>query len=60
MNPDPHTPEGMEEIRRRLAKRRAEAEEYRRRSEENVDEEPTGKWTQPNEIDLHRDRKNDD
>ena len=31
----------------------------RRIAKKNPDDEPTGKITQPNEMDLHRDRKSD-
>ena len=59
MKPDPTTAEGRAEIDKILKRREAEAEAARQRSEENVDEEPTGKLTTPAETDLHRDRKGD-
>jgi hypothetical protein len=58
--PDPTTEEGMAEAIRRAKKRKAEAESARNRAKENPDEEPSGKLTVPSEIDLHRDRKNND
>gem|GEM_PF-5745170 len=60
MIPDPNTKEGLEEIERRVAKRRQEARKYREMSETDVDEEPSGKLTNPSEFDRHRDRKDDD
>lgn len=50
-----------EEARLRAkARREKDAEEARRRANQNVDDEPCGKLTNPSEIDLHRDRKNED
>jgi hypothetical protein len=60
MIPDPNTPEGMEEIKKRILKRKAEAESVRQRALLNPDEEPSGKLTNPSEMDRHRDRKNDE
>jgi len=60
MRPDPTTEEGKEEIRKIFEKRKQEAEEARKRSEEVVDSEPYGKLTTPSEIDVRRDRKNTD
>lgn len=60
MIPDPTTEEGMAEALRRAKKRKAEAEAARNRAKENPDEEPSGKLTVPSQIDLHRDRKNND
>ncbi|UTA47461.1 hypothetical protein L1F30_15030 [Simiduia sp. 21SJ11W-1] len=60
MIPDPTTKEGMEEIQRRIKKRRQEAAEARKRATENPDDEPSGKHTIPSDIDRHKDRKNDD
>jgi len=58
--PDPTTPEGRNEIQRRIVKRRKEAEEIRRRAKEGLEEEPCGALTNPSEIDLFRDRKTED
>ncbi len=60
MIPDPTTEEGMAEAIRRAKKRKSEAEAARKRAKENPNEEPSGKLTIPNEIDLHRDRKKND
>jgi hypothetical protein len=50
-----------EEARLRAKSRREkDAEDARRRAMQNVDDEPCGKLTNPSEIDLHRDRKNED
>ena len=59
MRPDPTTDEGKEEIRKILEKRKLEAEKARKRSEENIEEETTGKLTNPSEIDVHKDRRVD-
>lgn len=59
MIPDPSTKEGMEEILRRAKKSKEFTKEMRKLAEQNTEEEPSGKHTQPSEIDLHRDRKND-
>ncbi len=60
MRPDPTTEEGKEEIRRVFDKRKFEAEDARNRSEHGTDDEPSGKLTNPSEIDIHRDRRNSD
>ena len=60
MKPDPNTAKGKAEINEILKRRETEAEEARKRSEESIDDEVTGKLTSPNEIDLHRDRNNDE
>jgi len=60
MKPDPTTEEGKEEIKRIFEKRKLEAEDARKRSEQCVEEEPSGKLTNPAEIDIHRDRRNID
>jgi hypothetical protein len=57
--PDPSTEEGMAQIREILKRREKEAEDTRKRSEKDIDIEPSGKLTTPNEIDLHRDRNDD-
>lgn len=54
---DPDTPEGRQEIERRLKKRKLEANSVRERAERNLNDEPSGKLTNPSEIDRHRDRK---
>jgi len=59
LKPDPNTKEGQVEIEKILKCREAEAKEARERSEKTVDDEPSGKLTSPNEIDLHRDRVDD-
>ncbi|MGI9280772.1 MAG: hypothetical protein ACR2PX_14280 [Endozoicomonas sp.] len=46
-----------EEVRKRMKK---EAEEVKRRARESDIEEPTGKLTDPNEVDWMRDIKKDD
>ncbi|BFM04887.1 hypothetical protein [Halioxenophilus aromaticivorans] len=58
--PDPTTPEGRSEIARRLESLRAEAKEIRRKALENLEDEPSGALTNPSEIDLYRDRTNED
>lgn len=57
---DPTTEEGMAEAIRRAKKRKSEAESVRKKAKENPDEEPCDKLTLPSEIDLRRDRKNND
>lgn len=47
-----------EALRRAKLRSEKDAEETRRRAMQNVDDEPCGKFTNPSEIDLHRDRKN--
>ena len=59
IKPDPNTEEGMAKIKEILKRREKEAEESRKRSEKDIDMEPSGKLTTPNEIDLHRDRNDD-
>lgn len=56
MKPDPNTKEGREEIQRRIEKRREEAKEIRKTVYENLDDEPSGAYTNPTEIDRYRDR----
>jgi len=58
--PDPANEEGRAEIYTILKRRKSEAEEFRKITLTDVDEEPTGKLTIPNEIDLLRDRKEND
>ena len=60
MMPDPDTPEGMDEINKRLEKRRNEAKKVREQAEDTSTEEPTGKMTEPSELDIKRERKNDE
>jgi hypothetical protein len=60
MKLDPTTAKGKAEINKILKRRETEAEEARKRSEENRDDEHSGKFTSPNEVDLHRDRNNDE
>ena len=60
MKPDPNTEEGKAEIEEILKRRENEAKEAIKRSEENINEEPSGKLTSPNETDLHRDRNDVD
>lgn len=60
MIPDPNTPEGQEEIQKRIAKRKKEAESVRRRAMLDPDDEPSGKLTNPSDMDRHKDRKNDE
>jgi hypothetical protein len=59
--PDPSTEEGRAEIQRRV---RLRAEKDGAAAREHAlykpDEEPSGKMTQPNDIDRHRDRKGGD
>ena len=57
MIPDPTTKEGLEEAHRRANKTKEYAKDMHDLARENPDEEPSGKVTQPSEIDLHRDRK---
>jgi len=49
-----------ERLRRINEKLKAEAEAVRRRAADHPDSEPSGKLTSPCELDLKRDRKNDD
>lgn len=59
--PDPSTEEGMAEIHRRARLRaNKDGAAARERALYKPDEEPSGKMTQPNDIDRHRDRKNAD
>lgn len=58
MIPDPSTKEGMGEALRRAKKTKEFAKQMRELAEKNPDKEPSGKITKPNEVDLHRDRKN--
>ncbi len=60
MTPDPTTEEGMKIIAERIKKRKADAVGARKRALTDIDDEPTGKLTNPNEMDLYRDRKNND
>ena len=54
MKPDPRTKEGAEEIKRRLRKFNSENNDVVKRSETNVDEEPSGAFTTPSELDIRR------
>ena len=56
MKPDPNTKEGRAEIDKILKRRGSEADDARKRSEQDIHDEPSGKLTSPNEVDLHRDR----
>lgn len=58
--PDPFTEEGMAEIKRRIERRKKDAAAARERALDKPDEEPSGKWTQPSDLDRHRDRRGDD
>ncbi|WP_156804576.1 hypothetical protein [Gallaecimonas xiamenensis] len=60
MIPDPNTKEGMDEIQRRIKRRREETTEARKRAEDEPDDEVSGKLTNPSELDLVRDRKKND
>lgn len=61
MIPDPGTKEGTAEIHRRAQLRaKKDGAAARARALYKPDEEPSGKLTHPNDIDRHRDRKNDD
>ncbi|WP_347330353.1 hypothetical protein [Marinimicrobium locisalis] len=57
MIPDPNTPEGREEIARRAKKRLKEIRDIKDRAKGNPDEEPSGKLTNPNDIDRVKDRR---
>lgn len=57
MNPDPSTPEGLEEIKRRIEKRKSEGKSARERASKDPDSEPSGKLTSPSDLNRHRDRK---
>ena len=57
---DPTTQEGRDEAKRRAQKTKEYAKKMRELAQQCVDEEPSGKMTQPSEIDLRRDRKGDD
>ena len=56
---DPTTPEGLAEMQKRARRSKEFLEELRKLAERGG-EEPSGKLTRPNEMDLHRDRKSDD
>jgi hypothetical protein len=58
MIPDPSTKEGRQEALRRAKKTKEFAKQMRELAKENPEKEPSGKFTQPNEVDLHRDREN--
>jgi len=59
--PDPFTEEGMAEIMRRIESRaKKDGAASRERALYKPDEEPSGKLTQPSDLDRHRDRKNAD
>jgi hypothetical protein len=60
MNVDPTTPEGMAEIKRRAQKAKAYAKKMRELAEQCPNDQPSGKLTQPNELDLRRDRRGED
>ncbi|MCX2801369.1 hypothetical protein [Microbulbifer thermotolerans] len=60
MIPDPNTKEGREEIKRRAKKRKNEAQNIRDRAVNSPDKEPSGKLTNPNDLDRIRDRKSKD
>ncbi|WKT61286.1 hypothetical protein Q2E61_03600 [Microbulbifer thermotolerans] len=60
MIPDPNTKEGREEIKRRAQKRKNEAQNIRDRAAKSPDKEPSGKLTNPNDLDRIRDRKSKD
>lgn len=59
MIPDPNTPEGREEIARRARKRLKETQDIKDRAKKNPDEEPSGKLTNPNDIDRVKDRRSE-
>jgi hypothetical protein len=58
--PDPTTEEGRAEIALRIKKRKENSAEVRKRAENSPEEEPTGKLTNPNDVDRMRDRKNEE
>jgi hypothetical protein len=59
--PDPSSGEGMAEIQRRIKSRvKKDGAASRERALYKPDEEPSGKLTQPSDLDRHRDRKNAD
>lgn len=60
MIPDPNTKEGREEIARRVSKRKKELEVIKKRALEEVDDEPNGKMTFPNDLDRTKDRNQED
>lgn len=60
MIPDPNTKEGREEIARRAKMRKKEAAKVRERAQDISDAEPSGKLTNPNDLDRVKDRKSDD
>lgn len=60
MIPDPDTEEGKKEIARRIKKIKKEAEKFRELAKNYDEDEPTGKLTNPSDIDRVRDRKNDE
>lgn len=60
MIPDPDTEEGKKEIARRIKKIKEEAEKFRELAKNCDEDEPTGKLTNPSDIDRVRDRKNDE
>jgi hypothetical protein len=56
---DPSTPEGWAEVQKRARRSKDFIEELRKLAKSGGDQ-PSGKLTRPNEMDLHRDRKGDD
>ncbi|MBB3059722.1 hypothetical protein [Microbulbifer rhizosphaerae] len=60
MIPDPNTKEGREEIARRLKKVKKEGAKSRKRALKDIDSEPSGKLTNPSDIDRVRDRRDED
>ena len=54
MKHDPTTKEGKEEIKKKLDELKDEIEYHKELSEKDVDEEPTGPLTKPDEISIKR------
>lgn len=60
MIPDPFTEEGRRELQRRLERAKRSGDDDVDRSIAHADEEPGGKLTNPNELDIRRNIKSDE
>lgn len=60
MIPDPTTEEGRKELKRRLDRIKKMDKGNVERAIANADDEPNGKLSAPNELDLRRNLKHDD
>ena len=61
MTLDPTNPHDLEELKKRLKEfAQKDVDEFRKRLNDEIDEDPVGKLTSPSEFDLYRDRKHND